>query len=157
MPNETWETPEKIRAAQARLESRIPGWVSPAAHGVVLVPAAQLGSRRVRFPVANLDGHELPALVMGLVTGRVDETATYELSPAQLHRAIETLTPAEAAPMYKHPNIAAWRVIRDRLRQDPTQRVFAVFVADLAGPSSGPYDDALRAQVATEKGAMLHA
>jgi hypothetical protein len=155
MPSETWETPEKISAAQARFVRRIPGWTSPAAHGVVLVPASRIGSRTVRFPVANTVGHDLPAVVMALVTGRVNETATFEVSPEQLHEAIELLTPAEAAPMYRHPNIAAWRVMRERLRQDPSHRVFAVFVADLADPSSGPYDDALRAQIAATTGAML--
>ncbi|MEY9928660.1 hypothetical protein ABH926_003299 [Catenulispora sp. GP43] len=138
-----WETPEKIGAALAHFEGLIPGWRAPAAYGVACVvpPGA------ARFPVVNRDDHALPAVVLGLVVGRVDETGTYPLSVDRLDRAIATLAPAEAAAMYQHPNIAAWRELRAELAADPLARAVAVFVADLDDPSSGPHDDVLRARL----------
>jgi hypothetical protein len=141
-----WETVDEIEAVLAWFERQIPGWRRPVAHGVTLVRGGAPGT--VRFPVVNVAGHDLPAVVMALVTGRVAETGTFPVSCAQLDRAIEMLAPAEAAKMFRHPNIAAWRAMRDRLRSDPAGKVFAVFIADFDDPSSGPCDDALRAQIA---------
>ena len=141
----TWETPEKIGAALAHFEGLIPGWRPPAAYGVAaLSPPAP-----ARFPVVNRADHALPAVVLALVVGRVNETATYPLTVDHLDQAIATLAPAEAAPMYQHPNIVAWREVRAELAADPRVRAVAVFVADLDDPSSGPHDDELRAQLAS--------
>jgi hypothetical protein len=142
--SETWDTVEKIHAARARFEEQMPGWVPPAAFGVVLVPEDKLGSTDVTFPVVS--ANTLPAVVLGRVTGRTSETATYELSAAELSEAIALAAPAQAATMIPHPNIVAWRAISGQLAADPSARVFAVFVADLDDPPSSPYDVALRAQ-----------
>jgi hypothetical protein len=148
---EAWETIEKIHAAQARFESQMPGWVGPAAYGVLLVEHDQIDSSEVRFPHVNLGSyHALPAVVMGLLTGRVDETATFEVSAGQLDQAIDMLAPAEAATQFEHPNIESWRAMRDRHKEDSSTRIFVVFVADFDDPTSGPYDKALRAQIAAE-------
>lgn len=143
-----WETPEKIGAALEHFEGLIPGWRAPAAYGAAsVVPAGP-----ARFPVVNAGAdHALPAVVLGLVVGRVDETGTYPLSVDRLDRAIATLAPAEAAAMYQHPNIAAWRELRAELAADPRVRAVAVFVADLDDPSSGPHDDELRARLTTAR------
>lgn len=144
-PGQTaWDTPEKIAAALAHFESLIPGWRAPAAYGV----AAVTPPGPARFPVVNRADHALPAVVLGLVVGRVDQTGTYPLTVDRLDRAIATLAPAEAAAMYRHPNIAAWRELRAELASDPRVEAVAVFVADLGDPSSGPHDDVLRAQLA---------
>jgi hypothetical protein len=40
--------------------------------------------------------------------------------------------------------------MRDRHKEDSSTRIFVVFVADLDDPPSGPYDEALRAQIVAE-------
>lgn len=54
-----WDTPEKIDAAMRELVATMPGWVSPAAHGVVLVSQDSLGAPDVHFPVVNVGAHAL--------------------------------------------------------------------------------------------------
>lgn len=158
MAQEAWSTTEEIAAAKARLAARMPGWVRPAAYGLVLVAEADLDGEGVRFPVVNNPVHELPALVLSLLTGRRHETATHELSPSELDAAIALLTPAAAATMYHHPNLESWRVIADAWQRDLSARAFAVFIADLADPPSSPYDAALRRQLAAgERSADVHA
>lgn len=146
--DEAWATPAAIASAKARLAGRMLGWQKPAAYGLLLVGEAGLGSDRVRFPVVNNPVHELPALVLGLVTGRRSETGTFELTPSELAGCIALLSPAAAATMYSHPNLESWRSIAHSWRQDPRARAFAVFVADLSDEVSSPYDAALRAQIA---------
>lgn len=86
MRHKQWDTPEKIGAAARQLAGMLAGWVPPAAYGVLLVPADSLGTAQVRFPVVNVDTHGLPALVMGPITERRDQTATYEVEPEQRGR-----------------------------------------------------------------------
>lgn len=151
---EQWDTPEKIDAAARMLVDTLPGWVPPAAHGVVLVPPDSIGTPEVTFPVVNVDAHGLPALVMGAITGRRFETATYEVEAEKLKQAVDMLAPAEAATMYQHPNLHAWRTILRRLTSEPTGRIFAVFIASLEAATSGPYDQALRRQIADRERAQ---
>jgi hypothetical protein len=151
-----WETPEKIAAAMRQLAASMPGWQPPAAHGVVLVPPDASGTTDVHFPVVNVATHGLPALVLGVITGRRHETATYELDRSQLERAVAMLAPAEAAEMYQHPNINAWRTILERWPAEPEAQVFAVFIATLGEPISSPYDQALRDQIAAGERAELY-
>lgn len=154
-PGRQWDTPEKIDAASRELAASMPGWVPPAAHGVVLVPQLSLGTEEVHFPVVNVGAHGLPALVMGSITGRRDETETYEIEPDELARAVEMLAPAETAKMYQHPNLNAWRAILERAPKEPGARIFAVFIASLESPVSSPYDQALRRQIAEGERAEL--
>ena len=154
---ERWETVAEIDAAVQRFTDQLPGWRLPEAYGVVFVPPDKVGTREVTFPVVNVGLHRLPALVLGLLTGRADETATYELTQPLLARAVDLLAPAEAATMYLHPNLAAWRAMLAQWAEQPDARVFAVFVATLDAPASSPYDEAFRAQVAAGERAELHA
>ena len=156
MSHEQWDTPEKIGAAARWLADTMPGWVPPLAYGVVLVPEDSLGTAQVRFPVVNVGAHGLPALVMGAITGRRDQTATYEVEPEQLERAVEMLAPAEAARMYEHPNLDAWRTILEDVPYEPGARIFAVFISSLDAPASSPYDQALRQQIADGQRGRLH-
>lgn len=151
-----WETPEAIAAAMRELTDSMPGWRPCAAHGVVLVPPDASGTGDVRFPVVNVGAHGLPALVLGVITGRRNETATYELDRSQLERAVAMLAPAEAAEMYQHPNIIAWRAMLDRWPAEPEAQVFAVFISSLDDPVSSPYDQALRHQIAAGERAELY-
>jgi hypothetical protein len=155
-PEQRWETPERIAAAMRQLADSMPGWQPPAAHGVVLVPPDASGTTDVHFPVVNVATHGLPALVLGVITGRRHETATYELDRSQLERAVAMLTPAEAAEMYQHPNINAWRTILERWPAEPEAQVFAVFIAALGEPISSPYDQALRDHIAAGERAELY-
>lgn len=135
--------------ARERLEAAIPGWRPPVAQGLGIVRTAADGVEQpVEFPVVNTGEHRLPVVVLGGVLGRVDETATYEVSRDQLDRAIEVLSPASAATFMAHPNLAAWHVIRGALAADARARAVAVFVADLADPETSTYDAALREQLA---------
>lgn len=84
MPREEWPDVEAITAAKQRLLERMPGWRTPAAYGVTLVSS----DADVRFPVVNVPVHELPSIVLGLVTGRRTGSGTYELSPSELEAAI---------------------------------------------------------------------
>jgi hypothetical protein len=147
MSREAWETVEEINAAKERLSARMPRWRMPAAYGVVLVPEAKLGTDDVRFPVVNNPVHGLPALVLGLVTGRRDESGTFDLSPSELDGAVALLSPAEAATTLNHPNLLAWRQIAEAWGREPGARAFAVFISDFADPATSPYDDALRRQI----------
>lgn len=138
--------------------SRMSGWQTPAAYGVVLVPQSLLGTSGVHFSVVNVPVHGLPAMVMGLLTGRRAETGTYELSPSELDAAIALLAPAEAARMFNHPNLLAWRQIAADWRRDSSAHVFVVFVSDFSDDTSGPYDEALRRQIrAGERSAEIYA
>ena len=153
---EKWETAAKLAEARERFEARIPGWQRPFAHGTVMVPAGDRAHDVVTFPLVSVGGaHALPAVVMGLVVGRSDETATFEVTADQLDQAIELLAPAEASTMFKPPHIAAWRTLRDDLRAGGPGRILTVFVADLADPSSGVHDDAFRTQIASGERAPL--
>lgn len=155
---EAWDTPAKISAAIDRLTSRMPGWSTPVAYGVVLVPEEDLGTARVRFPVVNQPVHELPALVLALLAGRRTETATFELTSSELDAAITLLRPAAAATMYNHPNLQAWQSMSRRWANSPAARAFAVFVSDWEAEISSPYDAALRHQIERgEVSAPVHA
>lgn len=147
--DEGWPTLELIQAAVDRLLDQLPGWTPPAAYGVALVPAsADSSSPKWSFPVVNVGWlHRLPALVLGVVTGRRSGTETFELSPAELRRAVELLSPAEAATMLQHPNLQAWRSILQRLDAGAKGQIVAVFIESLDDGVSSPYDAVLRAQI----------
>ncbi len=148
MNGDAWATPEQIDAAKARLRARMPGWQDPAAFGVALVAPSAVGSAEVSFPVVNNPVHGLPALVLGLITGRRGGSATIELTPSELDAAITLLAPAAAATMYNHPNLASWRALRTAWEAEPDARLFAVFIGELADEATSPYERSLRGQLA---------
>ena len=149
MTQERWTTLDDLHAARERFAAAIPGWRQPVAQALGVVRRGDDGAELpVEFPVVNTAQHRLPVVVLGGVLRHVDRTATYEVSLAELDRAIDVLAPAEAVTSVDHPNLAAWRVIREELAVTPGTRAVAVFVADLADPVSGPYDAALRARLA---------
>lgn len=153
--DEQWPTVELIGAAVDRFTTRMPGWTPTAAYGVALVPLD--GPGPWSFPVVNVGWlHRLPALVLGAVTGRRRGTGTYELSPADLREAVELLGPAEAARMYRHPNLLAWRAMLDRIEAGERGRIVAVFVDSLDDGPSSAEDAVFRAQIARGECAELH-
>jgi hypothetical protein len=153
--DEQWPTVELIQAAVDRFTSQMPGWTPTAAYGVTFVPLDEDASWS--FPVVNVGWlHRLPALVLGIVTGRRTGTGTYALSPADLRRAVDLLSPAEAAAMYQHPNLLAWRAILERIGAGESGRIVAVFVNSLDEEASSAEDAVFRAQVARGECSELH-
>ena len=51
--------------------------------------------------------------ILALVTGHRRGDGTYLLTRNRLQAAIWLLEPAEAATIYKHPNLESWRAARD--------------------------------------------
>ena len=134
----SWVTDDDLRAARERFTASIPGWMQPVVHGLVTTIN---GVTRVQV-VSGMD-HRLPAAVLGSVIGRVSGTATFSVSAAQLAKAIELLTPAEAALHCPHPNLWAWRRV---LAEGPTA-IDAVFIDDLSDPVSSESDRLLRSSL----------
>ena len=125
-----WETPEEILAARDQLERDLEGYRRPAAYALGMVDSSADGHPRADdvFPVINHAANMLPAVVLATVCGHTHGTSTYHITHAQLDQAIEMLTPAEACTEYDHPNLSAWRDIRDRARHQPRADVIAVFL-----------------------------
>lgn len=137
-PLDEWSTLEGLAAIRGRLESFIDGWVPPASYAVAVDGD---------LPHVNLPGgrHGLPAVVLATVLKHDGSTATVEMTRAQLDEAITALAPAAACTDVEHPNLAAWRAVRDRLDERGAGVVTAVFVRDLTDPVTSEVDAALRA------------
>jgi hypothetical protein len=155
---ESWPTLELVQAAVDRFTDQLPGWSPTAAYGVALVPIPEDTSSAWSFPVVNVGWlHRLPALVLGIAIGRRSGTDTFELSPADLRRAVDLLSPAEAATMLQHPNLLAWRSMLERLDSGAEGRIVAVFIESLDDAVSSAYDAVLRAQIARGERSSLYA
>ena len=74
--------------------------------------------------------------------GYVATTGVYRLDCARFSRAIEPLTPAEAATHMPHPNLWSWRTLLAGAR--PGSTFLAFFLADLDDPPLGPDDAQFR-------------
>jgi hypothetical protein len=155
--DERWPTLELIQAAVDRFTDQLPGWSPTAAYGVALVPTAEDDRRAWSFPVVNVGWlHRLPALVLGIVTGRRSGTGTFELSVDDLRKAVDLLSPAEAATMLQHPNLLAWRTMLEQLDSGAEGRIVAVFIDSLDDAVSSRYDAMLRAQIARGERSALY-
>lgn len=147
MTAERWTTLAEIAAARARYESALPGWRVPAAFGLGIAAREPDDEHpETVFPVVNVGGAALSAVVLATVCGHRGGTATYELTPEQVAHALDLVAPAEACTDVPHPNMAAWRGIRNDLADvgDEVAYAVAVFVADLGDPVVDDHDDALR-------------
>ena len=141
-PEERWTTREDVLAARLRYESALPGWTCPRLYGV--------GTRQddgdIWFPFICHGDHPLPAAVMATVCGHRSGSASYELRVDELDEAIRRLAPAEACLDWDHPNLVAWREVRQALADKPQRAVVAVFDADPQSPSDVPDVLTLRRQ-----------
>lgn len=137
-PLDEWSTLEGLAAIRERLGAQITGWQGPASYAIAVDG---------ELPHINLPGgqHGLPAVVLATVLKHDGATATIEMSRQQLDEAITALAPAAACTDVEHPNLAAWRRIRDRLDERGGATLTAVFVRDLADPVTSEVDAALRA------------
>ncbi|MCC3763708.1 hypothetical protein K3N28_11570 [Glycomyces sp. TRM65418] len=133
-----WATVEEITTARERLIDAIPGWRLPAAYGLGL----RQESGEVAFAKTNVGEHPLPVVVMSTVIGHEGGSASFTVDAATLDQAIRLLAPAEACTAYEHPNLAAWRSVRQAL--DGGTDAVMVFVGDLNEKSDDADVEALR-------------
>ncbi|AOS64918.1 hypothetical protein [Actinoalloteichus hymeniacidonis] len=138
---EQWSTVDAIATARGLLEQALPGWVRPSAFGLGGVVDGVAS-----FPAVNVDEGFLSAVVLATVCGHSAGTAVYPVDAATLDEAIMMLSPAEACRDYDHPNLAAWREIRETLAHGGS--AVAVFVGDQADPIVDEHDERFRAALA---------
>lgn len=122
---EDWVTDTDLVAAQSHFASLISGFLMPAAYSVARVEPTGL-----RFGHINKIGEvrPLPASVLAYVCGYVSRTGTYRLTRQQFERAVDLLTPADAALHMEHPNLWSWRELLNSA--DSKSDFLACFVAD---------------------------
>lgn len=134
----TYATLDEINAAREELEASIDGWQAPVAYGLGVGTVSPNGSvLDVAYPHVNGPAHRFPALALAKVLGHTAGSGTYEMSSDQLDAAIATIEPAEACTDVEHPNLEAFRLVRD-VAQAPAaggeRRVFACFMGSLDDP-----------------------
>src|SRR5687768_6875725 len=129
MSVERWVTDEDLAAARQRFAEQIPGFAAPAAYGVARVDDGELTFGHVNDIGGN---HRLPAAVLASVCGYVADTATFELSREEFSRAVELLSPAEAAEHWDHPNLWSWRELLESA--DAGSKFVAMFVRNADDP-----------------------
>lgn len=140
-----WSTPAGLAAIAEHLASRIEGYAPPTAYAVGITPASS--SAEIEFPHVNAPGgrHGLPAAILATILHHAGGTRTYDVSLPEFDAAIEALAPAQACTELDHPNLAAWRELREEAGSNPARSLVAVFVADLEDPVDSDADATLRA------------
>lgn len=137
-PMDEWSTLAGLGRIRERLGAQIDGWTPPVGYGIALDG---------EFAHVNGPGgtHGLPAVVLATVLKHDGSTATIEMSRQQLDEAITALAPAAACTDVDHPNLAAWRTVREQLEERGGGTVTAVFVRYAEDPASSDLDARLRA------------
>jgi hypothetical protein len=145
---EDWTTPEGIATARDRFEAAL-GWRRPGAYGIGCVETRYAGEDgddepmyeevpgEVTFMRVDAERHYLPAVILATVVGHRGGSGSYRMTRADLDRAVELLTPAEACKEYDHPNLQVWRTLQETLWSDG--EVVAVFADDLHEVSDDPH------------------
>ncbi|MDQ6522285.1 pyridoxamine 5'-phosphate oxidase family protein [Nocardioides sp. LHD-245] len=135
-PLDEWGTLAGLGRIRVRLGEQIEGWQQPVGYGLALDG---------EFGHVNAPGgmHGLPAVVLATVLKHDGSTATLQVSPQQLDEAITALAPAAACTEADHPNLAAWRALRDAY-DERGGSIAAVFVRDTTDPVTSPADADLR-------------
>lgn len=143
----TYSSVEEISNAGSELAAGITGYESPAAFGVGIATVGPSGSvLDVAFPVVNTTGSPFVAAVLAKAVGHSAGTATYSITETDLDAAIELASPAEAVAV-PHPNLAAWRVLRE-VAQTPalggTRQLVVSFIGQLDDAPIDAIDGYLR-------------
>ena len=125
-PNERWTTKEEVHDACQRHEATIPGWQCPRLFGLGL----KRQSRDSWFPFVCHGDHPLPAVILAIVVGHRGGTCGHGLGLQELDQAITLLAPAEACRDFTHPNLAAWRLLRQEAEGLTDPKLIAVFDTD---------------------------
>ncbi|GAA1522773.1 pyridoxamine 5'-phosphate oxidase family protein [Nocardioides humi] len=135
-PLDEWATRQGLDRIRARLAAQIDGWAEPASYALALDGV-----------IGHVDGpggpRRLPAVVLATVLKHDGSTATLDVSRQQLDEAITALAPATACTAVDHPDLAAWRALRDA-HDERGGAIAAVFVGDAADPVTSPIDADLR-------------
>lgn len=140
---ERWVTDDDLRRARERFEATVPGYSTPASYSIArLDPHGTVTFAHVNQPGG---GHNLPGAVLASVCGHRGGNRTYALSADDVARAIDLLSPAEAAVHWDHPNLWSWRPLLAAAQ--PESRFVAVFVEDLDAPAVDDVDRALRGRL----------
>lgn len=137
-PLDEWSTLAGLGRIRERLASQIDGWTAP--YSWALAHDGEIG--HVNAPGAQ---HGLPAVILATVLKHDGATATLEVSRQQLDEAITTLAPASACTEVGHPNLAAWRALREA-HDERGGTITAVFVRDAADPETSATDATLRSR-----------
>ena len=135
-PLDEWGTLDGLGRIREQLAAQIDGWAYPVSYALAL--DGEIG--HVNEPGGI---HRLPGVVLATVLKHDGSTATLEVSRHQLDEAIGALAPAEACTEVDHPNLAAWRALRDA-HAERGGAIAAVFVRDAADPVTSPLDADLR-------------
>lgn len=143
----TYSSVEEISSAGSELAAGITGYEPPAAFGVGIATVGPSGSvLDVAFPVVNTTGSPFVAAVLAKAVGHSAGTATYTITETDLDAAIELASPAEAVAV-PHPNLAAWRVLRE-VAQTPalggTRQLVVSFIGQLDDAPIDAIDGYLR-------------
>ena len=108
---ESWTTLAQIEGKRADLEQALgASWRRPAAWAIVHEADGQVVVDRV-----NVGEGLLSALVLATVATWPGPTGSVPLSAAGLDAAIAMLAPAEACAEVEHPNLRAWRYLRQEI------------------------------------------
>lgn len=125
----TWTTKAEVLAAKDAYELAMPTWQQPDSYAL----GVEQPDRSIEWQVINHPNtHELPAVVLGMVTGHRTGTATHHITTDRLDHAIAMLEPAGACDVWDHPNLWGWQSLRERLVETPLgdgQRIVIVFLS----------------------------
>jgi hypothetical protein len=144
---EMWSTVEQIAAKLTEFESALgPRWERPFAwvvmhedgDGRIVVDRAEAGEQRHLLAMAVL------ATVVGYGYG--SSVTVTRIDAATLDRAIATLAPAEACTAYQHPNLRAWRQLREVIGEGGSAVVVFTQDIDIADPQD-PHAAALLGEI----------
>jgi len=140
-----WPSKAEVLAAKDAYELTMPTWEQPTSYALgVEQPDGTIDWRVINHP----NTHELPAVVLGLITGHRAGTATRYITPAQLDHAIAMLEPAGACDTWDHPNLWGWQKLKASLDAEPLtdgQQIVIVFLATDAQSSDRPQQELLAA------------
>ncbi len=121
---------EQIDAKRAEFEQALGNsWRRPAAWAVAHEADGQILVNRV-----NVAEGYLPAAVLATVAGWPGLTGSVPLSAADLDAAIEMLAPAEACAELEHPNLRAWRYLREEIGDAGSAVVVFLEAIDILAP-----------------------
>lgn len=96
---------EQFAALHAQFDRNLPDVEVPTTYGVL--------------PYLNRSSdHRLPGRILAAVTGYRSGNVRIPMTQSMLDAAIALLSPAEAATIFEHPNLAAWRAIRREARTE---------------------------------------
>lgn len=137
-PLDEWSTVAGLGRIRERLGAMIDGWREPVGWTVAV-------DGEPVHPNGPGGRHGLAAVVLATVLKHDGSTATVAMSRQQLDEAITALAPATACTEVEHPNLAAWRSLRDRIDERGGGTLSAVFVRSEDDSVTSDADALLRA------------